>query len=475
MALVALASAKGAPGVTTLTVALAALTPGAVAADLDPDGGDLALRYRAEDGSPLDPDLGLLSLAASLRRDRADIGDHSEPVDEHLQIASGGLGVLLGVSTPDQALGLGPLWAPLARALATGNRLIFADCGRLGPVSPALPVLTQADAVILLARTELEELAHLRERLRFLSTVLPGSREPGKPVRVGVILVAPERDRSSATRTEQLLRSSGIAVPVLGTVADDPRGAASLRGLGGRAGRSTLVRSVRSLLAPVAALAGLPTPAPVKAGRRREAPSRVTPSNPPWPATLEETSNPQVRTTSASESVPPSQADLMSDLLPTLLANDATTDAEPAWDTEPVWDTPGSETASEPQGPTVLHRSPYRPYEAQMVDELPGEGSTSHDSIEQAPAEEVAVEEVPIEEISIEDGSIEDGSIEDGGRPDEDGPDEDRPYEEPGRSTGNGWPRAGTSRAEMSQAGTSSEDDGRPQQHLDTAAPGRGH
>jgi len=255
MALVVIASAKGAPGVTTLTVALGALTPGAIVADLDPDGGDLALRYGRDDGAPLDPDLGLLSLAASLRRDHTDAVSPSGPVEEHLQVADGGLDVLLGVTGPDQAVGLGPLWSPLARALAETGRMVFADCGRLGPSSPAMPVLMQADAVVLLARAELEELAHLRERLRFLTATLPG-RYAG-PARIGVVLVAGERDRAAGPRTEQLLRASGLAVPVLGLIADDPRGAGRVRGLhGGRAGRTTLVRSIRSLLPAVTALTG---------------------------------------------------------------------------------------------------------------------------------------------------------------------------------------------------------------------------
>jgi hypothetical protein len=256
MALVAVASAKGAPGVTTLTVALAALTPGAIVAELDPDGGDLALRYSQDDGSPLDPDVGLLSLAASLRRDHTDVVGPSGPVDQHLQVAAGGLDILLGVTGPDQAVGLGPLWSPLARALAETGRTVFADCGRVGPSSPAMPVLMQAGAVLMLARAELEELAHLRERLRYLTATLP-SRYAG-PARIGVILMARERDRAAGPRTEQLLRASGLAVPVLGVVADDARGAARLRGLhGGRAGRTTLIRSVRSLLPAVTALTGI--------------------------------------------------------------------------------------------------------------------------------------------------------------------------------------------------------------------------
>jgi hypothetical protein len=285
MALVVIGSAKAAPGVTTLTVALAAVSPGrTVAADLDPEGGDLALRYRALNGSPLDPETGLLSLAVTLRGDqsgpvratgfrsvppvRLETGAETGaadaaagyggpgPVENHLQTSAGGLEVLLGVNGPDQAVGLGPLWTPLGRALAETPGTVFADCGRIGPASPALPVIRQADAVILLARAEVEELAHLRERLRFLASAI-GGRYPG-PARLGVVLVASERDRSAGPRTEQLLRSSGLPVPVLGTMADDPRGAARLRGVGnGRAERTTLIRSVRALVPEVVALAGI--------------------------------------------------------------------------------------------------------------------------------------------------------------------------------------------------------------------------
>lgn len=269
MALVVLVSAKGAPGVTSLTVALAALTPGAAAADLDPDGGDLALRYRRPDGAPLDTDLGVLSLANALRREQsgnrwplpAREGSEPEPVDgpvrleDHLQVTGGGLELLLGVSGPEQAIGLGPLWSPLARALSEAGRTVYADCGRAGPAAATMPVLHQADAVIVVARPELEELAHLRERLRFLNSAVPG-RFAGR-AQIGVVLIAPERDRAVAGRTEQLLHASGVGVPVLGTMAVDQRGAEALRGMNrSRLNRSTLIRSVRSLLPSVSLLAG---------------------------------------------------------------------------------------------------------------------------------------------------------------------------------------------------------------------------
>jgi hypothetical protein len=266
MTLVALVSAKGAPGVTTLALTLGALAgPDAVVADLDPAGGDLALRYRTPEGDPLDPDCGLLSLAATLRGTtglpvvEAGTGGPDAPVPSPLapytQELAGGLAVLTGVRRPEQMSGLAPLWPQIIRALRSAPGLVVADCGRVWPGSPVLPVLQAADAVLVPARAELEDLAHLRERLPMLTAALPPA--PATGGRLGVVLLAGERERAAAvTRTRQLLRAAGLRVPVVGSVADDPRGADVLRGMRhGRPGRTLLVRSARTLLPSVLALA----------------------------------------------------------------------------------------------------------------------------------------------------------------------------------------------------------------------------
>lgn len=242
MALIAVASAKGAPGVTTLAVALAALAPRrAVLADLDPAGGDIVLRYPAPDGSPLDPDRGLLSLGADVRRDAA------APFPPHVQLVSGGLEVLVGASSPEQMTALGPVWPALGRILHDApERDVVADCGRVSTGSPTLPVLQAADLVLFLARDSVEQLAHLRDRLQTLGPLL------GHSARLAVAIVAPEKSRATVGDTQRLLDSSGLHVPVLGVVADDPKGARLLQGVSaGSAGRSTLVRSVRSLVPQV--------------------------------------------------------------------------------------------------------------------------------------------------------------------------------------------------------------------------------
>src|SRR6266700_3629649 len=71
MALVAIAADKGAPGVTTASLALATVWPRPVLlAECDAAGGDLFYRLPAADGGRLDPQRGLLSLAVAARRGR---------------------------------------------------------------------------------------------------------------------------------------------------------------------------------------------------------------------------------------------------------------------------------------------------------------------------------------------------------------------------------------------------------------------
>ena len=81
MALIAIASDKGAPGVTTAALALAAVWPRPVLlAECDPAGGDLVYRFPAVGGGHLDPRRGVLSLAVVARR-----GMQPQQVWEHVQ------------------------------------------------------------------------------------------------------------------------------------------------------------------------------------------------------------------------------------------------------------------------------------------------------------------------------------------------------------------------------------------------------
>lgn len=239
MGLYVVASAKGSPGVTTTAVVLAGAWPAEpVLADLDPAGGDVALRYRDEAGVPLDPDKGLLSLGAAVRR-----GSPEVPVLDHVQRVSGGLEVLAGVTSPSQVQGLGPAWLHLARAMkVVPERDVIADCGRLMPGSATVPVLQHADAVLMIARPTVEGLSHLRERLHSFSETLQFGTFEAVPV--GVALVTSYRDSRVVGDVQAILDRARLPVTVLGILAEDEKAAEAIRiGDGRRARKSLLLRS----------------------------------------------------------------------------------------------------------------------------------------------------------------------------------------------------------------------------------------
>lgn len=251
MPLLAVAGVKGAPGATTFAVALAGVVPGpALLADLDLAGSDLSSRYRDPAGQPLDPDRGLLSLAAAAHRGAADLGPH-------VQHLAGGLPVLLGLGAPEQAGGLATAWPHVGACLAAAPGTVVADCGRLAAPAAAPPLLRSADAVLLVARTDVASLAHLRERVRAVAEARGVRRPPaGRPAAgaVGVVLVAPQRERGVDAEVQRLLDAAGLPGRVLGTVADDPKGALVLAGAArGAPGRTDLVRSVRGVAPAVVA------------------------------------------------------------------------------------------------------------------------------------------------------------------------------------------------------------------------------
>jgi len=247
--LLAVGSAKGAPGATTTARVLAAVWPqDVVLVDADPAGGDLALLARRPDDGALDPDRGLLSLAADARR-----GLGERPLEDHLQQVEGGLEVICGVSTPDQMAGIGPVLPQVAGAFARWpGRDVLVDVGRVSPTSPTLPLVQAADVLVLVARPRIESFAHVRERVRWLAQL----RETNlRTPEVAVVLVADSRDRTSAGDLARLLAHDGLPGTVLGQLADDTRAADVLGGRVERpVARSLLVRSARQLVDPLRAL-----------------------------------------------------------------------------------------------------------------------------------------------------------------------------------------------------------------------------
>lgn len=307
MALIALAADKGAPGVTTTAVALAALWPRrALLAEADPAGGDLVYRSVGPNGRPLDPSTGILSLAATARR-----GIAAEQLWDHAQRLSGGLDVIVGLAASDQATGLSGQWGALGRAFAELAQSphqeaaadVLVDLGRLDAYSPANALLPHAALLLLLTRTQPENLAHVRDRAVALHTKLHGPQRgatahPGP--QIGIVLIAdPQHGGRIASQLNEMLHPARTGIRVVGLVADDPAGAEQLAGRRrGRVDKSLLVRSVRQLVVDIhqnyraelnPSSGGhtgehrVPPPAPQQPGQHGSAPAPGATTPPPPP------------------------------------------------------------------------------------------------------------------------------------------------------------------------------------------------
>lgn len=238
MALFSVTSAKGSPGVSIATMALASTWPtNPLVVDVDPAGGDFVWRYRTPEGEPLATDRGLLSLGAAVRR-----GAQEADLSEHLQEVGGGIELLAGLASPTQVSGLGQAWGQLPAVFRDCEQDVLADCGRLVPGSAVMPVVGASDAVLFVVEPSVEGTAHLRDRLLGLRPQLSLGEADGVPV--GIAVVTSYKDRASARDLQKLLDSAGIPAQVLGVIAHEPKAAAVLRGqASARIGRSLLIRS----------------------------------------------------------------------------------------------------------------------------------------------------------------------------------------------------------------------------------------
>jgi hypothetical protein len=269
--LIAVAADKGAPGVTTAAVALAAVWPRAVLlAECDPAGGDLVYRLPGQGSDRLDPRRGLLSLAVAARRDL-------QPAElwGHAQKLRGGLDVLLGVTTAEQGAGLEPLWGAVGSVLdGLPQADVIADCGRLGTDGPFYDLLAHAAAVVLVTRPSLGEVVRLRDRAAAVSVAV--HRRGGRSARVGVLVVADHRVFSRALGEVGQVLGRDSAATVLGGIAFEPRSAELLRGeWGGRLDKSLLIRTAREI---AGGLAGQPAAgSPARGGPAASQPATGAP------------------------------------------------------------------------------------------------------------------------------------------------------------------------------------------------------
>lgn len=158
MAVVALASASGSPGVTTTTLGLAMLWPRPVLLlEADPTGGSALLAGYFRGTREYEGGLIELALTASNLSDA--LADVARPIE------GTSVSFVAGTRSHTHASALRDLWAPLAATLGelevTGQDVIV-DAGRLGLRGSPEPLIEAADLAVLVSGTTLPNLSALR-------------------------------------------------------------------------------------------------------------------------------------------------------------------------------------------------------------------------------------------------------------------------------------------------------------------------
>ncbi|MFR9777224.1 ParA family protein [Micromonospora sp. MS34] len=246
MAIIALVSAKGSPGVTTAALA-AALSwhRRLVLAECDPAGGSILAGYL---GGALDGPRGIGELAVGELRDGnletafwSQLVDLDAPKRERL--------LLPGVVDPAQAGSVTPLWQRFADFFTGLERGVppydvLVDCGRLPVGGPPWPVLRAAAVVLLVTRAHLPDLSATRSTIRAIERDFTEHRVPAGTLRLLVV-----GDGHANSEISRALR-----LPVIARLPHDPR-AAEVLTLGGtvRSGRP-LMRAAGALEVPVRSL-----------------------------------------------------------------------------------------------------------------------------------------------------------------------------------------------------------------------------
>jgi len=230
MTVIAFGSVKGAPGVTTTILALAAVWPDAgqlLIAELDPDGGVLAARL----GLGFEP--GLVTLAAGLRHGGNDLLQHAQPLGPAVRA------VVAPAASEQVHASILTAGERLASALGGWASDVLVDCGRLASTSPVLDIARSAALTLLLARPRLDDVALVRARMAAL-------RRAGVGTRMVLVGDGPyDHDEVAAA----------VGDRVLAVLPSDVRTAAALNGRRpGRPGRrSPLLRSAGQLAAAIVA------------------------------------------------------------------------------------------------------------------------------------------------------------------------------------------------------------------------------
>jgi hypothetical protein len=218
MAVFAMLSAGGAPGVTTAALALTLSWPTQVViAECDPSGGDILAGLLS---GHLPATSGLLPLALEAGAGAevpADIlwRQLVELDEEHNRL------LLAGIGDPRQSAALQSSLPWIAEALQGLRADVLADCGRLDALAAVRPVLSAATLAVLVLQPTLRQVSRAIPRVEMLTNLMG-------PGRVVLLTVG-----DGAASGRELAKTLGV--PVAGHLPADPKTAAVLSdGLGSR-------------------------------------------------------------------------------------------------------------------------------------------------------------------------------------------------------------------------------------------------
>jgi hypothetical protein len=246
MAVIALTSASGAPGVTTSALAIALAWPRpTLLLEADPTGGSAILAGWFQ--GTASHDRGLINLAMAHRH-----GDLVDALrDVTIRIPDSTVDLVAGIRSHAQAATVTPIWASLATALKAMERIgtdVIVDAGRLGMVGAPMPLLRQADVVLLTTRSSMPAVSGARS---WAKTLHEDFTSLGAAENLGLLVVG-QGNRYSAREIGGVLK-----LPVVSCLAWDPVSAEVFHlGQTPRKGfdDSSLTRSVRAAVSTIQAM-----------------------------------------------------------------------------------------------------------------------------------------------------------------------------------------------------------------------------
>ncbi|SCL38020.1 Cellulose biosynthesis protein BcsQ [Micromonospora pallida] len=246
MAIIALVSAKGSPGVTTSALACTlSWHRRLVLAECDPAGGSVLAGYLT---GALDGPRGIGELAVGELRDGnmealfwSQLVDLDAPKRERL--------LLPGVVDPAQAGSVTPLWQRFADFFTTLENGtppydVLVDCGRLAVVGPPWPVLRAAAVVLVVTRATLPDISATRSLVRAIGRDFTEHRVAPGSLRLLVV--------GDGHGTSEISKALGL--PVIARLPDDPRTAQVLSTGGNVRATRPLMRAAGALEVPIGAL-----------------------------------------------------------------------------------------------------------------------------------------------------------------------------------------------------------------------------